>query len=131
MTKKNKVRYPKALQSTPARIAEFIKDPGLREVYRQTRSAGTGQWNFPRARTSDGKWRPIKNSKYVVTTQNDGSLYTVFAIWRMWEIKQAVKDENGKQKWAANIHVVHTKRYSLYYLLCRRMRHSISGAGIG
>ena len=32
MTKKRKVKYPRALHSTPARIAELITDTGLREV---------------------------------------------------------------------------------------------------
>ena len=131
MARKRRAKYPRANRSTPARIAELIQSPGEWEVYRQTKDAGTGRWNFPKARTSDGKWRPIKHSKHVVTTTKDGSLYTVFALWRMWEIKEAAKDELKRQQWAANIYVVHTKRYALFYLICRRVRHSISGAGIG
>jgi len=120
-------KYPKAIRRRTNEIESLIRGPGVKEVYRQTKENGIGTWNFPRALQNNGNWRRIKNSRFVITTRKDGSLYTVFAIWRMWEIKHKVKDKEGRRLWDAKIYATRTKRHTFYYLICRKIPKDISG----
>jgi len=123
---KQTIKYPKAQKLEMRQIADIISGPGEKEVYRQTRSRRSGLWNFPKKLRSDGKWCYIRNSKYVISTLKNGQKHTAFAIWRMWAIKDKVRKE-GKQIWKAQMYSIYTKRYTIFYLICRKIHHSISG----
>ncbi len=130
--------YPKAQIRTRGQMALLIKEPGLKEVYRQTRKRKLGKWYFPKALMSDGNWRPINNGKYVIgkwirgidgkqsiQKDKDGNK---FALWRMWDIKRRAKTKAGKRKWEPQIYIVYySKVYTIYYLVCRQLHQSIQG----
>lgn len=143
MSKKSCIKtgyFPKAQVRTAGQISGMIKEPGLREVYRQTRVRTLGhKWCVPKALTNEGKWRSIKNGKYVIGTwypaKNGGHVIknrkgknaNRWALWRMWDMKRKAK-KDGQRIWEPQIYVVyHSKLYTLYYLICRRIHHSISG----
>ena len=122
-------RYPKAMRATKGQISELITDPGLKEVYRQTINRKTGEWYFPKALKKNGKWRYIRKSKHVIGRHKDGRKSYMFTLWRIWDLKRQAK-ENGKgtkRKWEPKIYVTRTKAYAIFYLICRRLHHSISG----
>lgn len=133
-------KYPAATVKTRAQMSLMLNEPGHKEVYRQTRARFPHNWCFPKALTEEGKWRPIKNGKYVngrfehveddkyvVKKHKDGM---AFAIWRMWDLKCKAKTKAGKKKWEPQIYVVfYSKAFTLYYLVCQRLRHSLSGGG--
>lgn len=146
MSKKSCIKtgyYPTAQVRTARQISEMIKEPGVWEVYRQTRVRTVRtlghKWCLPKALTDEGKWRPIKNEKYVIGTvypvKNGGRVIknrkgknaNRWALWRMWDMKRRA-EKDGKRIWQPQIYVVYySKLYTIYYLICRKLHHSISG----
>ncbi len=132
--------YPSAKLKTRAQMSLILNEPGHKEVYRQTRTKRPHSWCFPKALTPEGKWRPIKNGKYVIGKfeRVGDDNYVIkkdengmeYAIWRMWHLKCKAKTKAGKRKWEPKIYVVfYSKACTLYYLVCQRLRHSLSGGG--
>ncbi len=125
-SKRQRLLYPKAIKIKASEMAAIVAAPGEKEVYRQTRNWDIKTWYCPKAHISgtlgaSGKWRVIKNRDKIM----QGQSYR-FLIWKIWQFKDHAKID-GKKKWNCTIYVVLKKPYSLYYLVCKRARHSIQG----
>lgn len=92
--------------------------------FRQTLNTYTKQWCVPKKRAGN-KWTPINNLKYIITKQ-EGIGY---ALWRLKTLMGKVKcATHNQQVWDCS-KVTKIKRgvYIIYYLKCKRFKHSISG----
>lgn len=92
--------------------------------FRQTLNTYTKQWCVPKKKVGN-KWVPITNLKYVVTRQ-DGISY---ALWRLRTLMLKVKcTTHVQQVWdCPKVGVTKRGIYNIYYLTCKRFKHSISG----
>jgi len=98
--------------------------------YRQTFNTFTKQWCGPKRKVYDKEkdkdvWRPIDNLKHVVN-KRDGIGY---ALWRLRTRMLKLKCVTHNQTvWdCPKIRPVQVGVYTIYYLTCKRFKHSISG----
>lgn len=98
--------------------------------YRQTFNTFTKQWCVPKRRAYDKEkdknvWRPIDNLKHLVN-KRDGIGY---ALWRLKLLMTKLKCATHDQPvWdCSKITPVRVGVYTIYYLTCKRFKHSISG----
>jgi hypothetical protein len=120
------INFPKAKRITKKHLEEFLEMPGNKEVYRQTRNDDSGNWLVPKFRLGKNKWRAIKNRHLVVEKGGRGN---TFAIWRIWAIKSHLKIAKDKPMWrCSDIYTISNKKYTIYYMICWRIKYDIRGA---
>jgi hypothetical protein len=101
-------------QSNQPQMAEF----------RQTLNTYTKQWCTPKKKVGN-KWVPITNLKYLITKQEGVG----YALWRLRTSMMKLKcTTHSQQVWdCPKIGVTKRGIYNVYYLTCKRFKHSISG----
>lgn len=106
---------------TVSKLKAIVKDPHEHVLFRQTVNHDVRRWNCVQRQNKD-KWYKIANQKLV--TKDKGWTY---ALWRVNKIMRTRVDTDGRPHWKCTMHKIYHKPYTTYYLVCKRLNHSISG----
>ena len=112
----------KAISIKAQHLKILAKQPGERVIFRQTKNWHLKRWNCVQRRQDNDKWCKITNEHLVVNHQG-----WTWALWRMQKIMATRTDASGRPHWDTTIYKIKHGVYMTYYLVCKRMRHSIQG----